>query len=647
MEVAEISSGLPFATEAGDVNSLGIVAPATAAAGPPDRTNRPIQLDTYVAILAASAIAGYLAMRYLLDLAKSAADIPLCITLLFGGGYLLLQLARTVRHGEWGADLLAGVSIVASICTGEFLVGAIIVLMLSSGTALEIAATRRASAVLDALARRMPGVAHQLIDGQLQDVPLDRVTSGDLLIVLPHELCPADGVVTEGHGGMDESYLTGEPYAAAKAPGSDVLSGAVNGESALTIRASKRPVDSRYATIMSIVAEAESNRPRMRRISQRLGAWYTPLALAVATGGWAWNGDPKRFLAVLVIATPCPLLIAIPVAILGAISLAARRGIVVRNPLALERIDSCATLIFDKTGTLTFGRPSLTEIVSAPAFDRSEVLKLVASLEQYSRHPLAGAVTSAAAGEGLTPEPAESVSERPGEGLSGTVAARYIRVVGRKSHSTPAELPPQAPGLECIVLIDGRFAAVFRFRDEPRQDSLRYIRHLALRHSDPRVIILSGDRLEEVRYLAKQVAINEMYGGKSPEEKLAIVRWETTRNPTLYVGDGINDAPAMRAATVAVAFAAGNDIAAESADAVILEATLTKVDELVHIGRRMRQIALQSAIGGMILSGAGMLLAAAGYLPPIAGAVGQELIDLAAVVNALRVAATRARLSDV
>ena len=324
----------------------------------------------------------------------------------------------------------------------------------------------------------MPSTAHKLIDSRMADIGLDEVSIGDRLVVFPHEICPVDGAVVEGRGTMDESYLTGEPFLIAKVPGAEVLSGAVNGETALTVAATKLPIDSRYSKIMRVMQNAEANRPRIRRIADRLGAWYTAVGVAVAAAGWMIGHDPTRFLAVLVIATPCPLLLAIPVAIIGAISVAAGRGIIVKDPAMLERISSCRTVIFDKTGTLTYGRPVLTDILCAPRVDRNEVLVLAASLEQYSKHPLAGSVLEAAR------------------------------------------------------------------------------------------------------------------------------------------------------------------------DAVVLETSLGKVDELIHIGRRMRAIALQSAVGGMALSMIGMALAAAGLLPPVAGAIAQEVIDLAAVLNALRVALPAKDLRD-
>ncbi len=314
----------------------------------------------------------------------------------------------------------------------------------------------------------------------------------------------------------------------------------------------------------------------------------------------------------------------------------------------LERIDSCRTVIFDKTGTLTYGKPSLTETLCAPGVTRDRAIRMAASLEQYSKHPLAASILDAAQQRNIELAAVSEISERPGAGLSGTIGSEMVQITGRKKvpAAATAMLPPVAPGMECILMLDGKYGATFRFRDAPRQESRFFISHLGPKHKVSRVILLSGDREAEVRYLAGQVGITEALFGKSPEEKVAIVRQEAKRAPTLFVGDGINDAPAMQAATVGIAFGQNSDVTAEAADAVVLEASLRKVDELIHIGRRMRRIALQSAVGGMGLSMVGMLLAAAGYLPPVAGAVAQELIDVAAVLNAVRVALPSNDLRD-
>jgi heavy metal translocating P-type ATPase len=607
--------------------------------------------ETYIAAFSLAGVLLYLVLRFVIGASPLITLLPLFATLMVGGLPLLISLARSLASREFGADVLAGLSIVTSVLLGEYLVGAIIVLMLSGGVALEHYATRRASSVLDALAKRMPRIAHKRLDLGIRDISLEEVSIGETLIVLPHEYCPVDGTVIDGHGTMDESYLTGEPFEMSKAPGSQVLSGAVNGENVLTIKAMKLPVVSRYARIMQVMREAEQKRPRLRRLGDRLSAWYTPAALIVAAAGWIVSGNPDRFLAVIVIATPCPLLIGIPIAVIGAISLAARRGIIIKNPAMLEQIDQCRTLIFDKTGTLTYGRPSLTEIICSAAFSDERVLTFAASLEQYSKHPLAQAILKAADERKLTLQPVSEISERPGEGMRGIVDGQLIRITGRSSligdgGGMLEVLPPTSAGLECLVFINDAYAAALRFRDEPRHESGTFVKHLSPRHDVSKVMLVSGDRESEVRYLAGKVGITEVHSGKSPEDKVEIVTAEAKKCATLFVGDGINDAPAMQAATVGVAFGQNSDITSEAADAVIMDTSLRRVDELIHIGQRMRVIALESAVGGMALSTIGMFLAALGYLPPVAGAVTQEIIDVLAIANALRVTLPVSELTD-
>jgi len=604
-----------------------------------------LSTQSWIALLSGAGIVIHLSLRYLLHTRTDVSEIPLYVAVAAGGLPLLWKLGQRLIHLEFGSDLLAGLSIVAAAVTDQYLVGAIIVLMLSGGNALESFATERANSVLAALHKRTPRIAHRKTESGHLDVSLEEVQIGDAIMILPHEIVPVDGTVIEGHGRMDESYLTGEPFEISKAPGSAVLSGAINKDQLLVIEASKLPVDSRHAQIVRLLQQTEANRPRLRRLGDKLAAWYTPVAVAIALGAWWWSGDSLRFLAVTVIATPCPLLIAIPVAILGAISLAATRGIIIKNPAALEQIDNCRTLIFDKTGTLTYGKPVLTEVLCAEGFSRDDVLSKAASLEQYSKHPLAAAILTAARKEGLPLAQASSIAEKPGAGLQGTVNAVNIQVTGR-SQVREIALPEPTTGLECIILFDARLAAVFRFRDTPREESRPFIAHLGTRHGAKRVVLLSGDREEEVRYLAAQVGISEALFSKSPEEKVAFVAAATKCEKTLFVGDGINDAPAMLMATVGVALGSNSDITSEAADAVVLDSSLERTDELIHISRRMRRIALESAIGGMALSTVGMGIAAAGYLSPIAGAVAQEAIDVAAVLNALRVAFYYRRLAD-
>jgi heavy metal translocating P-type ATPase len=596
-----------------------------------------------IAALAVAAILLHLALRFGFHATRTVYNAPLLVTLALGGAPLLYELLRKALRREFGSDQLGGISIVTSLFLGEYLAGSIIVLMLSGGEALEAYALRSASSVLAALAQRMPSIGHRKRGDVLSDVSLAEIEVGDTLVVYPHEICPADGVVEDGRGVMDESYLTGEPYQITKTHGSAVISGAINGDAALTIRTTQRAADSRYAKIMEVMRESEAKRPKLRRLGDQLGAIYTPVALGVAILAWAASGESVRFLAVLVIATPCPLLLAIPIAIIGSISLCARRAIIIKSPVVLEQIAGCRTAIFDKTGTLTYGEPRLAEVSVGPGHSRSEVLALVASLERYSKHPLARAIHAAAAGEGLALGEVTDLSEKPGEGLRGTVSGRQVQVTSRGMAAAQMAdgadwLPAAGEGLECVVVIDGRRAALLRFRDQPRAESRSFIHHLGPKHQFSRVMIVSGDRESEARYLAAQVGISEIHAQKSPEEKLAIVRAETARARTLFVGDGINDAPAMMAATVGMAIGQNSDVTAKAAGVVVMDNSLRKVDEFMHISRRMRAIALQSAVGGMALSVIGMGFAATGHLSPVSGAICQEVIDVLAVLNALRAA---------
>lgn len=607
--------------------------------------------DSFIAAAVLILISTYLFLRFALgwspDSYKTLA--PLLVALVLGLP-LVYDLLRKLFRFEFGADLIGGVSIVSAVLMQEYLVACVVVLMLSGGQALENYAMRRASSVLRALARRMPTTAHVVHGASFKDVSVDQIRPNDELLVLPHEICPVDGEVIEGYGRMDESFLTGEPFEISKAPGARVISGAINGETLLKVRALKLAQESRYARILKVIQETEQLQPRIRRVGDRLGAWYTPLALAIAGLGWGLSGNPERFLAVAVIATPCPLLLAIPIAILGGISLAARRSIVVRNAAVLEQIDNCRVFIFDKTGTLTYGRPVLSEIVCASPYKEDDALFYAASLENYSRHPLARGILAAARARNVASAVPANVTETPGDGLRGTVEGHKIHITGRGKaeaiYGPLDHLPPATIGLECLIFIDGAFAALLHFQDEPKQDSQTFIGHLRPKHHAERVVLLSGDKESEVRNVASMVGIRETYSSQSPEQKLQFVRQETAGLKTLFVGDGINDAPAMLAATVGVALGGTSEAISESADAVVLDSSLRKIDELIHIGRRMRKIALQSALGGILLSAAGMVAAALGHLPPLDGAIAQEVIDLLAVLNALRVAVGRRKLAD-
>ncbi|PJD94400.1 MAG: heavy metal translocating P-type ATPase [Legionella sp.] len=585
-----------------------------------------------------------ISIYFILDFLNAlCTNIPLLFLIIIGGIPLFLQIFLKLLRGNWGADSLAAIALVTGILLQQYLAASLIILMLASGQTLERYARHKASSVLLALAQRMPTIAHRKIDSEIKDIPLADIAINDEIVIYPHETCPVDGIVIEGNGSMDESYLTGEPYQISKAPGASVLSGAINKESVLIIKASKLPVDSRYAIIVKVLEEAEQKRPSIRRLGDQIGAIFAPVALFFAVGAWYFTNDAIRFLAVLVIATPCPLLIAIPITIISAISRAAKQAIIIKDPIVLERLPTCKTAIFDKTGTLTYGKPTLTDIFTTPNYTPEQVLQYVGSLERYSKHPLAGAVIKATQERHIDLIESTNVSEKPGQGLTGIINQLQVSVTSRKKllEMLPAckpSLPPVSPGLECIILLDNQYAATLHFHDAPRAESKSFISHLTPAHQFKKIMLVSGDRESEVNYLAELIPFTEIYASQSPEQKLAIVRSERQKAPTVFMGDGINDAPALTAATVGIAFGQHSNVTAEAAGAVIMENNLNKVDELLHLSINTRNIAAQSAIGGMLLSFIGMGFAATGFISPVMGAIFQECIDIIAIANALRLA---------
>lgn len=568
---------------------------------------------------------------------------PLLFLIVIGGIPLFLQIILKLLRGNFGADSLAAIALITGVILQEYLAASLIILMLASGQTLEHYALRKASSVLLELAKRMPTIAHRKIHNQIEDIPLVDININDDIVIYPHETCPVDGIVIEGNGSMDESYLTGEPYQISKASGSLVLSGAINGESVLIIQATKLTMDSRYSVIVKVLENAEQKRPSIRRLGDQIGAIFTPIALLFAAGTWYFTDDAIRFLAVLVIATPCPLLIAIPITIISAISRAAKQAIIIKDPTVLEQLPTCKTAIFDKTGTLTYGKPTLTEISIVGNYTKEQILQYVGSLERYSKHPLSSAIIKATQEQHIELIESSNVSEKPGQGLSGIINHRKVQITSRKKlleimPECKSLLPPVSPGLECIILLDNQYVASLHFHDAPRAESKSFIHHLMPAHQFKKIMLVSGDRESEVNYLAELVPFTEIYASQSPEQKLAIVRRERKNAPTVFMGDGINDAPALTAATVGIAFGQHSNVTAEAAGAVIMENTLNKVDELLHLSINTRNIAAQSAIGGMLLSIIGMGFAATGFITPVMGAILQEGIDILAIINALRLA---------
>lgn len=596
-----------------------------------------------IAILAMAAILLYILFEYFIP---ELANLPLLFIIILGGAPICLQITTKLLKGDLGADSIALIAVITAVILNQYLAATLLILMLAGGSTLEKFATAKASSALLALMQRMPSTAHCKYNNQIKDIPLEKIKIGDIIAIYPHETCPVDGIVIQGRGKMDESYLTGEPYVISKTPGSNVLSGAINGETLLTIKATKLTSDSRYADIIKVLKHAEEKKPNIRRLADKLGAIFAPLALLTACLAWFFTNDSMRFLAVLVVATPCPLLIAIPITIISAISMAAKQSIIIKEPAILEVLPTCKTAIFDKTGTLTYGKPNITKIDLSKNFTENYVLQMVASLEKYSKHPLAAPVLNKALDTNIKILEVEELSELPGQGLTGNINGHFVQITSRKNlkdtnFAAYNQLPAIESGLECVVLIDNNYAATIFFRDTPRLASKPFIEHLLPSHKFNKVMLLSGDKESEVEYLGKLLNIKEIYASQTPEQKLNIVKKEQENAPTLFMGDGINDAPALSQATVGIAFGQYSNVTSQAADAVIMDHELEKVDELIHLSLKTRQIALQCAVGGMGLSLIGMIFAILGYITPVTGAIFQEIIDLLAIFNALRLVWSR------
>ncbi len=607
--------------------------------------------DKWQLLLSVASVAS-LVIHYFAKFAlKIDENYSLFFVLIVGGIPLLIQIFLKIIKGNLGADLIAFMALILAIYLHENVAGVLIILMLASSQALEEFASHRASFVLEALAQRMPTIAHLKSENNFFDTEIAKIKINDLIAIFPHEICPIDGEVVEGRGSMDESYLTGEPYRISKTIGSKVLSGAINGESLFVIKTEKLPADSRYGKIMEVMKQAKEQRPEIRKLADKIGAIFAPITIIIASTSYYFTHDLTNFLAVLTIATPCPLLIAVPIAIISAISISARQGIIIKDARILEKLSICTTAIFDKTGTLTFGEPNISEIIALDEFSAEEILQKTASLERYSRHPLAGSILKEAQKRNLILLDAQDISEKPGYGMIGNIGEQEIIITSRKKihefQPSKIPLPELSDGMECVIIINKKVAGILHFRDLERPESKSFINHLAPNHNFKKIILLSGDRDSEVNYLAEKLGINNYFSSQSPEQKLEIVKKETQNAPTLFMGDGINDAPALMLASVGIAFGQGNNITSESSGAVILESNLLKVDELIHISIFTRKIILQSAIGGMVFSVVGMILASFGLISPSEGAIAQQIIDAVAIVNALRLTITKNVVSDI
>ncbi len=560
---------------------------------------------------------------------------------------LLLGVLAALRRHEAGVDVLALVSIGGALLLHQELTAAVIALMLSGGSLLESLAERRAGREMTALLARAPRSAHCYRDGALVEVALSEVGAGDRLLVRHGEVVGVDGTALTERVVLDESALTGESLPVTHQRGATLRSGSVNAGDAFEMRATVTAAESTYSGIVKLVEAAQHARAPATRLADRYAMGFVPLSLGLAAIAWIISGDPLRALAVVVVATPCPLILAVPVAIVSAISRCAQRGVLVKGGAALEALAGAGTVFLDKTGTLTGGRAELIGIDNAGTVDDDELLRLVASLEQMSQHVIAGAVVAAAHARVAALSVPDNVTESPGAGVQGTVDGLHVVVGSYEYVSEAATLPPSVRALldrtsvdgtaVVLAVLDGKYAGALLLADQLRAETPRVLRLLRAAGVE-RIVMLTGDRREVAETVAIGVGVDEVLAEQSPADKLAAIEAARSSGPTVMVGDGVNDAPALAAATVGVAMGArGATASAEAADIVLLADRLDRLAEALHIARRARRIALQSVFAGMGFSVLAMLFAAAGFLAPLYGALLQEVIDVGVIVNALRV----------
>lgn len=547
-----------------------------------------------------------------------------------------------LRRGRFGVDVIAVLSLVGTLLVGEYLAGALIAVMLAGGRALEAAAERRASHDLRALLEHAPRFARRRVGSAVDVVALGDVAVGDVLVVGPGEVVPVDGRIRDAVAVVDESVLTGEPLQVERGVGEPVRSGAVNAGGAFEMQTTATAADSTYAQIVRLAAAAGAENAPVVRLADRYAAWFLPLTLGVAAAAWLASGSPVRAVAVLVVATPCPLLLAAPVAIVSGLSRASRRGVVVRSGSALETLGHATTLVMDKTGTLTMGQPTVVDVAAAPGHDATETLRTAASVDQMSPHVLAEAIVTAARARGLPLSLPTEVIEEPGRGATATLDGRRVRVGKLARDATPGWARAVVnrallDGAAIVwVCVDGRPTGAVLLRDPLRRHAPRTLRRLREAGLN-RLVMLTGDRAEPAREVAAVLGLDEVCAEQSPADKVATVRAERDRAVTVMVGDGVNDAPALAAASVGVAMGArGATASSEAAGIVLTTDRLERLADAMDIARWSRRIAVQSAVAGMALSLAAMVVAAVGWLPPAVGALVQEAIDVAVILNALR-----------
>jgi heavy metal translocating P-type ATPase len=563
---------------------------------------------------------------------------------------LVWSVVRSLAHRDVGVDAIALIAIATALVLGQFLAGAVVALMLAGGNALEEYASGRAGRELTRLLERMPRIAHRRRGEAIVEVPVDEIRPGDLVVVRAGEVTPVDGVIATGEAVLDESALTGEALPVSRSAGEEVRSGSANASDVFDLRVTRAAEDSAYAAIVRLVQGAQSDRAPFVRLADRYAAIFLPVTLAVAGAAWAASGSAVRFLAVMVVATPCPLILAAPIAFVAGVSRAARHGVIVKGGGVIEKLGEARTVLLDKTGTVTLGAPAVERVVALDGLPPDELLRLAASVDQLSAHMLAEALVRDAARRGLLLTAPERVEESPGQGIEGTVAGRRVAVGssgwlhdrGYAGAENAARRLDQivAPGQARILVgVNGDLAGAVVMADQLRADSRDLVDRLranAIRH----VALVSGDRASVAEAVGSALKVDRVYAEQTPEGKLDVVRALRARpdlRPVIMVGDGINDAPALAIADVGIAMGSpGATVSSETADAVIMLDRVDRVVDAIRIGRRSLGIARQSVAFGIGLSLVAMGFAAAGMVAPVFGALLQEAIDVAVIANALR-----------
>ena len=563
---------------------------------------------------------------------------------------LLVSMIRDFAAGRIGVDAVAFVSMSGALVLGQYLAGIVVAIMYAGGNMLEDFAVARAERDLKSLVDRAPKIAHRRTGSAIEDVPIEQVLIGDDVLVRAGEVIPVDGVITSQQATIDESALTGEPIPVTHRSGELARSGSLNAGDTFEIRASALASESTYAGIVRMVSAAQTAKSPFIRMADRYALLLLPITLVLAGGAWFYSNDPIRGLAVLVVATPCPLILAAPVAFIAGVARAAKRGILIKGSGPLEALAQTHTAVFDKTGTLTVGGARLVAIEAAPGQSADEILRIAGSLEQASHHIVAAAIVEAAMAKGLKLSVPSQVRETMGSGLEGNVDGRIVRVGShqlvhgaRKPEAWAARVLRRAAwrsALSVFVAVDGRTIGAVLLADELRPESPRAVQ--ALRTAGVRrIVMLTGDRAETAETIGAALDLDGVLSNRDPADKVEAVAAEQRQHPTLMVGDGINDAPALAAANVGIAMGArGASAASEAADVVILVDRLDRVSDAIAIATRTHGIALQSIVAGMGMSGLAMLVAAVGLLPPVAGALTQEAIDVVVILNALRALAS-------